>query len=126
MADPRGNVTKIHYKVGGSFDVFLDHQTTPLIAKDVLVRQTIAAVLAVQEEVTLPLKGGKILRVERANAIPPRPSGSPPPPPGAGKITGIATQVDGHTGKSFFEVFFTVNKNEISTGQLTLPFRPFA
>ena len=114
MADPQGKVSKIQYKVGISFEVFLDNHVTALLTDDLFIQQTLAAALEVQEEVTLPLKDGKIQRVERANPIPPNPGGSTlPPPPGFGKVTGIATQVDGASGKSFFEVFFTISGTEM-------------
>jgi hypothetical protein len=67
VMDPEGRVEKIIYEVGGRFQVYVEGQRGPLAAKDLLVQQTLAIVLAVQEEVILPLKDGFIQRIQRKN-----------------------------------------------------------
>src|SRR6202043_2614724 len=124
MAEREGYVTKIDCAPGSEFQVYLDDGNGPLLAVDLLVQQTVAAALAVQEKIILPLEDSTrvttITRVRRYMPIPAdrrsncRVAGS--------KITGIATQVNADTGKSHLEVFLTKDGKEtqVLTQDLTV------
>jgi len=114
MAEREGYVTRINCAPGSEFQVYLDDENGPLLAVDLLVQQTVAAALAVQEKVILPLEDPpRETTISRVQRYMPIPADRRPDCRVAGSaITGIATQVNAGTGKNHLEVFLTKDGKE--------------